>query len=165
MKTVVVFYSLGGYTKYISEILAGELNADLLELKTITDYPPSGFKKYIWGGKTVILKRKPDLINDKIDLSTYENILIGTPVWASNYAAPLGTFFKQYPIAGKNVAVFACHVGGGADKCFRKLRTQLKNNHIISQTDFVNPLMKNKEKSTKKAVSWARSLQLYSSEL
>jgi len=33
MKTVVIFYSLGGYTKYISEILAGELNADLLKMK------------------------------------------------------------------------------------------------------------------------------------
>lgn len=158
MKTVIIFYSLGGYTKYISEILAKELNADLVELKTKNEYPPSGFRKYIWGGKTVILKKKPELTNDKIDLGPYENILIGTPVWARTYATPLGTFFSQYEVRGKNVAVFACHVGGGADRCFKKLRLELKDNHFISQTDFVNPLMKNKDKSSKKAVSWAKSL-------
>ncbi len=158
MKTIVIYYSLGGYTKYISEILAAELKADLLELKTKSEYPPSGFRKYIWGGKTVLFRKKPELINEDIDLSSYENVLIGTPVWARNYATPIGSFLKQYKIQGKNVAVFACHVGGGAKKCFKKIRTELKDNHIIDQTDFVNPLMKNKEKSSKKAVSWARSL-------
>jgi flavodoxin len=160
MKTIIIFYSLGGYTKYISEILAKELNADLLELKTKTVYPVTGFKKYLWGGKQVIFRQKPELLNDKIDLSTYDNVLIGTPVWAGNYAAPFRTFFKQNPIKDKKVAFFACHIGSGADRCLKRLRSELKDNHIVSHTDFVNPLMKNKEKSSKKAVSWVRSLPL-----
>ncbi|QHQ62435.1 flavodoxin [Anaerocolumna sedimenticola] len=158
MKTLVVFYSLGGYTKYISEILAKELEADILELKTKNVYPQSGFKKFFFGGKSVIFKEEPELTNEKIDLKPYENIIIGTPVWAGKYAAPFNTFIKQYSFEGKNVAVFACHIGGGADKCLRLIKKALKNNHFIGQTDFVNPLMKNKEKNLRKAINWARSL-------
>ncbi len=158
MKTLVVFYSLGGYTKYISEILAKELEADMLELKTKKVYPSSGLKKYFSGGRSVVLKEQPELTNDNIDLSSYENIIIGTPVWAGTYAAPFNTFIKQHKFQGKNVAVFACHVGGGADKCLKMIRKALKDNHFIGQTDFVNPLVKDQEKNLRKAVNWARSL-------
>jgi flavodoxin len=71
MKTLVVFYSLGGYTKYISEILAKELEADTLELKTKKVYPPTGLKRFICGGKSVVFKEQPELTNDNIDLSSY----------------------------------------------------------------------------------------------
>lgn len=157
MKTLVIFYSLDGNTKFISEIIARELNADLFELKTEKVYPSSGFKKYFWGGKSVVFKEQPSLTT-QIDLTPYQNIIIGTPVWASSYAAPFNTFVKQYPFTGKKVALFACHGGGGAEKCFKMFKEALPNNEFISQLDLVNPLKQDKMKITDKAAEWAKSL-------
>lgn len=158
MKTVVIFYSLEGNTKYISEVIAKELQADLIELETKKVFPSSGIKKFIWGGKSVVLKEQPELINQNIDLSSYDNIVIGTPIWARTYAAPFNTFVKLYKFTGKKVSLFACHTGGGADKCFKMFKEELTENQFISEIDFNDPLKKNKQENLQKATQWAKSL-------
>lgn len=158
MKTLVVFYSLEGNTKFIAEIIAKELQADLLELKTKKEFPTSGFKKYFFGGKSVVFKEKPTLTNDKIDLRPYDNIVIGTPIWDGTYSAPFNTFVEQYQFTGKKVALFACHLGGGAKKCFKMFKKVLAGNEFISEMEFVDPYRIDKESNIKKAVEWAKKL-------
>ncbi|WP_027398544.1 flavodoxin family protein [Anaerovorax odorimutans] len=161
MKTLIIYYSLEGNTKYIAENIAKELHAELMELKTKKIYPSKGFKKYIWGGKSVVLKEEPELLNTDIDFSSYNNIIIGTPIWAGTYAAPFNTFVNQYNITGKNIALFACHAGGGAKKCFNMFRQKLKNNYFVSEIDFIDPLKKNTEENLKKAIKWAELLSFH----
>ena len=158
MKTVVIFYSLEGNTKYLSEIIAKELRADLIELKTKKAYPSEGFKKYFWGGKSVVFREHPKLINENIDLRAYQNIVIGTPIWAGTYVAPFNTFVKQYKFAGKKVALFACHASNNSGKCFKMFKEALTENQFIGETDFVDPINGCKEENYKKAIEWAKSL-------
>lgn len=159
MKTLVIFYSLEANTKFISEIIAKQLNADIIELETVKAFPSSGFKKFVWGGKSVVLKEEPELKNKNIDLSSYENIIIGTPIWVGTYAAPFNTFVKQYKFSGKKVAIFACHAGGGAEKCFNMFKESLPDNTFVGEIAFVDPLKKEKKENTHKAVNWAKSLK------
>jgi len=160
MKTLVVFYSLEGNTKFIAERIAKELKADLLELKTKKQFPSSGFKKYVWGGKSVVFKELPELTNQGVELDSYGNIVIGTPIWAGTYAAPYNTFVKQYRFSGKKVALFACNLGGGVEKCFKMFKEALPDNEFIGEIDFVDPLKNDKEASAEKAVQWAKNLAL-----
>ncbi|QSX05596.1 NAD(P)H-dependent oxidoreductase [Sedimentibacter sp. zth1] len=158
MKTLVIFYSLEGNTRFISEIVAKELQADIIELKTVKSFPSTGIKKFVWGGKSVVLKERPELKNKNIDLSDYENIIIGTPIWAGTYAAPFNTFFKQYKFSGKKVAFFACHAGGGTEKCFKMFKKSLPDNTFVGEIDFIDPLKKDKKENNSKAINWAKSL-------
>lgn len=158
MKTLVVFYSLGGNTKHISGVIAKELHADLLELKPKKEYPSSGFMKYFWGGKSVVFKEQPELTNTNIDLKPYENIVIGTPIWAGSYAAPYNTFVQQYKFTGKKVALFACHAGGGTEKCFKMFKDALPDNQFMGEIDFNHKQGCDKEEIDKRAVQWARGL-------
>lgn len=158
MKTVVIFYSLEGNTKFISEIIAKELKADLVELKTKKEFPSSGFKKFVWGGKSVVFKENPELVNQNINLNAYDNIVIGTPIWAGTYASPFNTFVKQYKFTGKKVALFASNDGGGAVKCFKMFKEALKDNQFVSETEFIKPLQKDKNEITDKIVTWAKGL-------
>lgn len=41
MKTLIVYYSLGGNTKRIAEMIQAELGGDLMEIKTQTPYTGS----------------------------------------------------------------------------------------------------------------------------
>lgn len=136
MKGLVVFYSLEGHTKYIAGIIAEKLKCDLLELESVKEYPQKGFKKYFWGGMSVMLKEKPALKNKIPNLNEYDTVFIGTPIWAGTYAPPINTFISENQIIEKNIVLFACHGGGGAEKCFTKLEGELKNNTIIGSIDF-----------------------------
>ena len=158
MKNLVIFYSLEGNTKLIASTIARAINADVLELKTKKKYSDKGFKKYFWGGKSVIFKEKPELLEVNKNIEDYENIIIGTPIWVGTYAPPFNTFFKENKIQGKNIALFACHGGGGATKFFNNIKKEIPNNRFIGEIDFFEPINNDKEEAMKKAVIWIKEL-------
>lgn len=157
MNTLVIYFSFDGNTKFIAEKIAETLNADMIELNTSKKYPREGFGKYFFGGKSVIFGEKPELTNTDIDLSRYKTIIMGTPVWAGSYTPPIKSFISQYKIQGKRIALFASHGGGGAEKCFAKLKKALPGNEFIGEADYLEP-KKNPEDSSAQAVRWAASL-------
>ena len=158
MKNLVIFYSLEGNTRLIANTIAKAINADVLELKTKKKYSDKGFKKYFWGGRSVIFKEKPDLLEIDKDVNDYNNIIIGTPIWVGTYVPAFNTFFKDNKIEGKNIALFACHGGGGASKFFNNIKKKIPNNKFIGEIDFLEPLKNNKEEDMKKAAVWIKEL-------
>lgn len=159
MSTLVVYFSFTGSTKFIAEKIAETLGADITELKTSKNYPKEGFRKYFWGGKSVIFGDKPTLTNELVDLNQYDTIIMGTPIWAGSFTPPMKSFISQYNIQGKRIALFASHAGGGAQKCFTKLKKELSDNEFIGEIDFVEP-KKSLEENLLKAVSWAKGLAI-----
>lgn len=158
MRNLVVFYSLEGNTRLIAESIAKAINADVLELKTKKKYSDKGFKKYFWGGKSVIFKEKPELLYLDKDINQYDNIFIGTPIWVGTYAPPLNTFLKNNKIEKKNIGLFACHGGGGATKFFNNIKKEIPNNKFIGEIDFMEPLKNNKEEDVRKEIMWVKEL-------
>ncbi|WP_085834061.1 flavodoxin family protein [Clostridium merdae] len=157
MAALVVYFSFEGNTKLIAKTIAETVGADLTELKTSKEYPKQGFQKFFWGGKSVLFGEKPELTNDPIDLSRYDTIILGTPVWAGSFAPPLKTFFSKYQITGKRIALFASHGGGGAKKCMATIKATIPNNDFIGEIDFQDP-KKHPEENAAKAVEWAQKL-------
>lgn len=153
---LIVYFSFDGNTKLIAEKIGKTLNADVVELKTSKKYPTEGIGKYFWGGKSVVFGDKPTLINESIDLSRYETIIIGTPVWAGSFAPPIRSFVNDYKIVNKKIAIFASHGGGGAAKCFAKLKEALPENKFLGEIAFVEP--KKNPESIDSAAKWAASL-------
>lgn len=160
MKNLVVYYSLEGNTKLIAEFIAKEIGADIIELKPKKEFPSSGFRKYVWGGKSVIFKQKPERMNKEIDISKYDNIFLGTPVWAGTYAAPFNTFLDISIINNKHIALFACHGGGGSEKCFANFKKELSENTFIGDIELVDPLKKETDSSLDKVNKWLQTLNI-----
>ena len=132
MKTLVVYYSMGGNTEYVAKEIARRTGADLLRLEPEKEYPNSGLKKFLWGGKSALMAEKPKLKPYRFDAGKYDTLVFGFPVWAGNITPPLRTFLHDnYPEAAA-YAAFACQSGSGAEKAFGKLRDCL--GHDLSQT-------------------------------
>ncbi|MDO5517301.1 MAG: flavodoxin [Clostridium sp.] len=160
MKNLIVYFSLDGDTKFIADCIKEVIDCDILELAPKKKYSTGNFGKYFWGGRSVLLRQKPELINNDIDLKNYKNIIIGTPIWCGTYAPPFNTFIMNNEIKYKNIALFACHGGGGAEKCFSKFRDELKDNNFIGEISFVEPLKRDKDNCMKKVQEWAKKLHL-----
>jgi len=156
-KPLVIYYSYEGNTKYIAESIKQATKADLLELIPTKEMSSKGFMKYMWGGKNVILKKKPTLEPYDKKPDDYDMIFIGTPVWVQTYAPPLRTFFSTISLKNKNIALFCCHEGGKG-KTFEKMKMELAENTIIGQMDFNHPLKKQTDEQKKKAMAWAKQV-------
>ena len=139
MKTLIVYYSMSGNTDYVAKKIASIMGADLLRLEPKKAYPSSGFKKFLWGGKSAVMAEKPDLQPYKYDGSAYDMIVFGFPVWASNIAPPLRTFIKENDLSGKRVAAFACQSGSGAEKAFAKLKGALGIAKLEAELILIDP--------------------------
>lgn len=156
MKKLVVYYSLEGNTKFVAEIVARALDADILELKPKKEISARGFLRYFWGGKQVFMKEKPELFPLSKDPSGYDIIIIGTPVWSFTYSPPIRTFLLNANLSGKKVAIFCTH-SGGMKKTLDNMRKELEGNKIIGEADFID-VLKNKNKNVEKALAFSREL-------
>lgn len=154
MKSIVIYYSLDGNTEMIASLIKENIDADLIKIQPIKEVPKSGFMKYFWGGKSVVFNEKPALLNEPIDLTSYDKIYIGSPVWNASYAPPLTTFFTINKVVNKDIYLFACHGGGGTKVFNKKLSNLLLNNTIVSTIDFIDPLKSNKDEIAIKVKDW-----------
>ena len=157
MKTLVLFYSFEGNTRFIAKEIATAINSDILELKVEMPLQKKGFMKYVWGGRQAFMKEKPKLLTLEKNPNDYDVIFIGTPVWAWRYAPALNPFFSEYKITGKKIAVFCCH-GGGKGKTLQLMKKKLTGNNFIGEENYYEPLSKDKEGKVTKARKWAREI-------
>ena len=85
--------------------------------------------KYIW----------PKLKKYDIDLSKYDNIIIGSPCWFGTYAPPINTFLTENKLQNKNIYLFVCN-GGNLRNTWKNYEKILKGNKIISKLDLIYPI-------------------------
>lgn len=153
-KKLVIYYSFEGSTAMLGKTIAESLDADILELKPVDEVKTHGFMKFVWGGRQAIMKKKPELQPYNLDLSKYDLIFLGTPVWAGNMTPPIRSFLNNEEIKDKEIALFCCHQGG-IGKTLRTLKEDLaKNNNVVSEIDFLRP-ERNKEECLNKVKKWA----------
>ena len=158
MKSIIIYYSLEGNTKFIADSLNENLNGDVLRLEPIEDINRTGFKRFLQGGKQVIFKYKPDLKKFNKDLSQYDLIIFGSPIWANHYVPAFNTFFNENKIVNKKVAFYCCHGGGSTKNTFESFQRALNNNEVLGKIDFKDPLKNNKDQCKKEAKEWINGI-------
>lgn len=152
MKTMIVYYSHDGNTKFAVEMIAAHLGADILTLEPEKPLPTGKFSKYFWGGKSVVFNEKPALKPYQFDASKYDAVILGSPVWAGSFAPPMATFLQDNSLADVKIGLLACHGGGGTDKCFRKLEAALPASPIVARLGLKNPLDEPKSASLQTSI-------------
>jgi flavodoxin len=160
MKTIVVYFSLEGNSKYVADKISKYTGADVLSLDPLKEYPQGKASKYFWGGKSVMTGEKPKLVSYDFKANEYDVIIIGTPIWAGSFAPPIKTFLSENDLSNKKIAIYACHAGGGADKCFDKLKKELPNSEIIARLSLTNPGNRQKKENELKIEEFCNKAKL-----
>ncbi|MBU1030761.1 MAG: flavodoxin [Nanoarchaeota archaeon] len=112
MKAIVVYYSKTGVTKKIANEIARNMNCDVEEITD--DIKRSGFLGYFRCGREAMKKIVPRINSLKKNISSYDLVIIGTPVWGWNISSPVRGFLHHYKNSFSNVAFF-CTMGGSGD--------------------------------------------------
>ena len=129
-KTLVTYFSASGVTANKAKTLADLTGADLYEIKPEVPYTSADLD---WTNQqsrsSVEMKDKssrPAIVKDA-DISGYDTIFIGFPVWW--YTAPtiINTFIEAYDFSGKTIIPFATSGSSGVEKCVKDLQTSYPN--------------------------------------
>lgn len=123
-KSIVIFYTWAGHTKEMVKIIAAQTDADILEVLPVTPYSTNYGTVVDQAKKEINAGFHPPIKKMDYDLSAYDVVYIGTPIWWGTMAPPIATFLSENDLSGKTVMPFSTHGGGGkghSDKDIAKL--------------------------------------------
>ena len=154
-KKLVAFFSASGTTKKVAQMIAEEVKADLFEIEPKVPYTKADLdwmnKKSRSSVEMSDKKYRPEIMKKKMDMSSYDEILLGFPIWW--YVAPtiINTFLEAYDFSGKKIVLFATSGGSGFGNTIKELQPSAPD-AVITEGSLLN-------RGTKKEISeWVKSL-------
>ena len=74
---------------------------------------------------------RPEIVKEDLNLSSYDTILLGFPIWW--YVAPtiINTFLENYDFSGKRIVLFATSGGSGFGNTIKELKPSVADAEII----------------------------------
>lgn len=111
MKAIVIYYSYGGNTRRVAKQIGKAIGADLAEIETVKPYTGSYDDVVDQGQQEVNSGFLPELKPLNIDLSQYDTIILGTPVWWYTFAPAMNSFLHSVDLSDKTVYPFATNGG------------------------------------------------------
>lgn len=123
-KTLVVFYSFTNNCRTIANDLKGQLaDADLVEVLPAEEGLDYAANNYAIGSALISAIRSnpndassyPAIKDVKVDFSQYDDVVVATPLWWSNMAAPMQSFLFQNGknMAGKKIGLIVSSASSG----------------------------------------------------
>lgn len=130
-KVLVTYFSASGVTEQAAETLAKTIGADIHEIEPKDIYTNADLNWNNPMSRSCVemndLTFRPEMVESKVDIASYDEILIGFPVWWGIAPTIINTFIEHYDFAGKVVRAFATSGGSGLGNCERSLKKQYPN--------------------------------------
>lgn len=133
MKILVSYFSASGVTKKVSTQLADLLNADLEEIKPIQKYSNEDLDWQNSRSRSSLEMKdensRPQIEKPIHDLSSYDVIFIGYPIWWYVEPRIVDTYLDNFNLDGKRIIPFATSGGssiGGSIKHLKELYPSTK---------------------------------------
>nr|WP_238374244.1 flavodoxin [Methanothermobacter thermautotrophicus] len=123
MKTCVIYYSRSGNTAMVARTLAEELNADLIEIRDLDDR--KGFMSSFRSSIDALRESKTPIKPEKVDLSGYDLVYLGTPTWAGKPAPAIITLIDRVDFLGKDVILFTTMSRQGGEGAIERMAEKI----------------------------------------
>jgi len=114
-----------GTTEYVAELIQERTGGDLHQIKTIEPYS-SDFDTVIDQNHAEMnAGTLPELVESDLDISQYDTVFIGYPIWATKAPQAIYSFLGEYDLSGKTVIPFCTHDGYGSGSSYRDIEAAL----------------------------------------
>ncbi len=105
-----------GATEYIANLVKQQVGGDLYSIEVTKPYSTDFDEVVDQNHNEMAENFLPELAGETLDISQYDTIYIGYPVWATTTPRAIYTFLNQYDLSGKTVIPFCTHNGYGKGK-------------------------------------------------
>ena len=166
-KAIVVFfshagdnYSVGnikvGNTKIVADYITEMTGAEQFEIVT-HKYDGMAYNPLIKLAKEEARNGELPEYEGDVDLSKYNTVFIGGPVWWGTYPQVMFTFFKKHEgdLKGKTVIPFTTHEGSGLANCVEDVEDAFPGANVTKGFSIYGHEVRTEKKKVEK---WLRSL-------
>lgn len=125
MRTLVAYFSATGTTARVARRLAEAVGADLFEIVPEQPYTAADLD---WREKNsrnshemADEKCRPAIAGDALDVSSYDTVFVGFPIWWYVEPRIIDTFLEAHDLSGKKVIPFATSGSSGLGKAPQRM--------------------------------------------
>lgn len=167
-KSIVIYfsradenYSVGNVEVGNTELLAKEIvrktGADEFKIEPKAPYP-AGYQETVdFATKELENNARPEY-NGEIDLSNYDTIFFGYPIWWGDLPMICYTFIENHDFNGKTVIPFNTHEGSGNSGTYEKLKVKIPGATLKGDGFNMPGKVAREEEGIKKLGSWLEDL-------
>ncbi len=110
-----------GTTEYVANMIVDEVGGDLHRIETVTPYTTDFDELRNVNHNEMDQNYLPELKESNLDLSGYDTVFVGYPVWATDVPQAVLSFLNEYDLSGKTVIPFCTHDGYGAGGSYQTI--------------------------------------------
>lgn len=130
-KSLVVYFSRTGNTKTVAEEIRNLTGSDLVEIKTVLPYPSAYNDCLAQAQKERADNARPELSTVVSNMSGYDTVYAGYPIWC--YTAPMAifTFLESYDFTGKTVIPFCTSGSSSITQSVTEIRSVCSSADVL----------------------------------
>lgn len=120
--SIVIDNNTFGTTEYLAGIIQERTGGDLHLIRTQKPYPADFDELREQNHSEMDEEYLPPLMESNLDMSQYNMVFIGYPVWAADVPQAVLSFLNEYDLSEKTVIPFCTHDGYGAGNSYSTIR-------------------------------------------
>lgn len=127
-KSLVVYFSCTGNTKAVAEKIAELTGSDLYEIVPEVPYTDDDLN---YNNNNCRANKemndssaRPSIGSEAVDVSAYDTVFIGYPIWWGTMPRIINTFLDTYDLSGKTVMPFCTSGGSGVSKSVQDINSE-----------------------------------------
>ena len=156
-------YSVGTVDVGNTEIMAGFIKdyigekADTFKIDPVTPYPADYKKCTEVATKELNENARPEFQNaNSLDISKYDTIILGYPIWWGDVPMIINTFLEKYDFSGKTVYLFNTHEGSGNSGTYSSIKNKLSSTNVNTNGFAIRGADARKESSRSTVENWLK---------
>ena len=108
-----------GTTEYVAEQIRQMTGGDIHRIETVDSYTADFDELRDVNHAEMQQGVLPELKESNLDISGYDTVFVGYPVWATSVPQAVLSFLDEYDLSGKTVIPFCTHDGYGAGRSYQ----------------------------------------------
>ena len=134
MKKLFIYYSLTGNGDLVAEFLKGS-NFEIRKVSEKEKMPKKFFWMVLSGGFRASIGAKAKLVNYDNNVSDFDEILIGSPIWNGRFPPVINSVLKETNLKDKKIAFIFYSGSGEGKKAEEKVKKEFPNANIVFLKD------------------------------
>lgn len=130
-KTLIAYFSKTGNTQTVADMIADSTGGELFLVETVDSYPESYDETVEIAAEELEQNARPALSTHVEDMSQYDVIYVGYPIWWGTMPMSMYTFLEEYDLSGKTIIPFATHAGSGMGTSQEDLTALLPDSTVL----------------------------------
>ena len=154
-KTLIVYYSFSGDCRSIVASLTANIDAEVLEIQPAEEGLDYAANNYAIGSSLIAaIREKPNDANSypaikpvNRNVADYDTVIIVTPLWWSNMAAPMQSYLFQEgsKMAGKTIGLIVSSYSSGISSVVADAKRLIPEGKFVEESLWINNSNRSKQ--------------------